>query len=339
MMKRVMIVAVLLAVMLPFAAQDKASKWTIEAEAWWAQPKGFDTVYAYTYSYAPGNGSYFNFDSKPNAVNNERRWSPALKVAYSNGPWTTWLSYVNYDESSTSTAFAPSTAMFLVNALPISYSPFTGFDSFAYSDWAKADLSTQYTSWDFNIGHNFNPSEKWTMNFYGGLRYMSIDAQLDALYVDNSDWNFWGAGSQDSVRIHSQTHAWGLNSGFISDYKFSKRIGFGAGLEVSMLSARQDNEQREYINSTIYSPYYGPFGVFHVARGESKVIPAVKLYTEAKFNFSDSWYGKVGYRYQTIKDAMSFSYAANDYRRGTGIVPIKKDFSLEGFYFTVGFKF
>jgi hypothetical protein len=334
MLKKVLVVAALLCVMVPFAAQDKAGKWGVEVTAWYGQALGVDTTYAYGFNTADG----YTFTEQPYTLRNEYRWSPSLKLSYSTDVFTFWVDYTYYDQSKANSINTTDN-----NQLVINPALTNGQYLFTYCDAAEAAISTTYTNWDINVGHTFHPTDKWALMVYGGLRHINLENNVNATYVDNYGQNNWGAGATDSVRLHALMTGWGLNFGLQNDLSFGKRWAIGTGLEVSMMSTTTDYEQEE----VLYSPYYGTYGITGISRSQQKVTPAVKMYAEAKFNFNDSWYGKVGYRYEWIKDGFGFDFANTpEFSGGSmygiptgGYFPTNKDVTFDGLYFTIGVKF
>jgi hypothetical protein len=320
----------------PLAAQDKAGKWGVEVTAWYGQALGVDTTYAYGLQQTQ-SGSIINTMEEPYTLRNEYRWSPNLKLSYSTDVFTFWVDYTYYDENKSNNVDLVSNNQYDINPALTN-----GQYYFTYCDAATATLSTTYTNWDVNIGHTFHPTDKWALMVYGGLRHINLENNVNATYVDNYDQNYWGAGATDSVRLHALMTGWGLNFGLQNDLSFGKRWAIGTGLEISMLSTTTDYDQYEAINF-VYNDVPYNYGITGISRSQQKVTPAVKMYAEARFNFTDSWYGKVGYRYEWIKEGFGFDYGNTPYFSATGYdggyFPTSKDSTFDGLYFTLGFKF
>ncbi len=339
MLKKVLVVAALLCVMVPFVAQDKAGKWDVEVTGWYGQALGVDTTYAYGFQEAQLSGVWHS-TQKPYTIKNEYRWSPNLKVSYGTDAFTFWVDYTYYDQSKYNVADSNNS---LNNEVILGPALTNGTTMFPYCDIAEANLSTSYTNWDINIGHTFHPTDKWALMVYGGLRHLNLENNVNAVYTDHHGYDGWGPGATDSVRLHALMTGWGLNFGLQSDLTFGKRWGVGTGLEVSMLSTNTDYDQYE----TLDIPFYGrSYGVTGISRSQKHVTPALKMYAEAKFKFNDAWYAKVGYRYEFIKDGFGFDYSGVLYDNlygfivaGRGSFPTNKDVTFDGLYFTVGFKF
>jgi hypothetical protein len=333
MLKKVLVVAALLCVMVPFAAQDKAGKWGVEVTAWYGQALGVDTTYAYGFYTADNH----TFTEQPYTLRNEYRWSPSLKLSYSTDVFTFWVDYTYYDQNKSNNVDLVSNNQYDINPALTN-----GQYLFTYCDAAEAAISTTYTNWDINVGHTFHPTDKWALMVYGGLRHINLENNVNATYVDNYDQNHLGAGATDVVRLHTLMTGWGLNFGLQNDLSFGKRWAIGTGLEISMLSTTTDYDQYEAINFVHNNVPYN-VGITGISRSQQKVTPAVKMYAEARFNFTDSWYGKVGYRYEWIKEGFGFDYGNTPYFSATGYdggyFPTSKDSTFDGLYFTLGFKF
>lgn len=342
MLKKVLVLAALLCVMVPFAAQDNAGKWGVEVTAWYGQALGVDTTYAYGFQEV-GTATGAQSTQQPYTLRNEYRWSPSLKLSYGTDAFTFWVDYTYYDQSKSSMVnAADSNNMILSPALTNGGS--YAFPMFPYCDIAEASISTTYTNWDVNIGHTFRPTDKWALMVYGGLRHINLENNVNAAYTDTVGYNVTNLPAVDSVRLHALMTGWGLNFGLQNDLTFGKRWGIGTGLEVSMMSTTTDYDQNEVLDFIAGGTPYS-YGVTGVSRSQQKVTPAVKMYAEAKFNFTDAWYGKVGYRYEWIKDGFGFDYSGTLYddfsfiEPGRGSFPTNKDVTFSGLYFTLGFKF
>jgi hypothetical protein len=316
--------------MVPFAAQDKAGKWGVEVSGWLVRPLSLDTTYAYGWYYNPVT---HDSSQQPFSIGNEYRWQPNLKVSYSTDAFVFWADYTTYDQTSSSSANTGSE----VNSnwiTPTLNDPFLW--GFRRADSATANLRTTYTNWDFNVGHVFHPTDKWALMVYGGLRYLRLENDLHVTYVDNYNQNHLGAGSTDYVRLHANMTGWGLNFGFTNDFTFGKRWALGTGLEVSMVRTTNDLDQYESFTYQSGNTTY-THGVTGIASSKQHVTPALKMYAEAKFNFNDSWYAKLGYRLDFIHDAFSFDYTT--LAAFGGSFPTNKDVTFDGLYFTIGVKF
>jgi hypothetical protein len=334
MLKKVLVVAALLCVMVPFAAQDKAGKWGVEVSGWLVRPLSLDTTYAYGF-YGTPTPTGANFTQRPYSIGNEYRWQPNLKVSYATDAFTFWVDYTTYDQTSSSTANVATDNQYFLNPTLTN-----GQYLFAYADAASATLRTTYTNWDINAGHVFHPTDKWALMVYGGVRYLRLENDVHATYVDASNYNYWGPGATDAVRLHANMTGWGLNFGFTNDFTFGKRWALGTGLEVSMVRTTNDLDQNEVLDS----PYYGvTYGITGINSSKQKVTPALKMYAEAKFNFNDSWYAKLGYRFDYIHDAFGYDYTGTPDFSATGYnggyFPTNKDVTFDGLYFTIGVKF
>ncbi len=328
MLKKVLVVAALLCVMLPFAAQDKAGKWGVEVSGWMVRPLGLNTTYSYDQNVAVSGGYSALSVGAPWSIGNEYRWSPDLKVSYTTGSFAFWANYTSYDQTSFSTAKTPTNLYD-----PPLASVFANTEFMEGCDAASATLRTTYSNWDINAGHMFHPTDKWALMVYGGLRYLRLENDVHVTYVDIQDWNYNGPGSTDAVRLHANMTGWGINFGFQNDFSFSKRWAVGTGLEISMVRTTNDLDQNEVLNAT----YYGTFGITNTSSSQQKVTPALKMYAEAKFNFNDAWYAKLGYRFDFIKDAFGFDSSAAAAWHGS--FPTNKDVTFDGLYFSVGYKF
>jgi hypothetical protein len=341
MLKKVLVVAALLCVMVPFAAQDKAGKWGVEVSGWMVRPLGLDTTYAYAQNEVlvvppPVTGVYAPSMGAPYSIGNEYRWSPNLKVSYATDAFTFWVDYTSYDQTSFSAANGATSNIKYAPLAPV----LADHHWFAGCDLASATLRTTYTNWDINAGHVFHPTDKWALMVYGGLRYLRLENDVHATYVDIQGWSGDGLGTTDAVRLHANMTGWGLNFGFTNDFTFGKRWALGTGLEVSTVRTTNDLDQNEVLNSTKYATW----DLVNTSSSKQKVTPALKMYAEAKLNFNDSWYAKLGYRFDYIHDAFGYDYNTGtpDFsatRHNGGYFPTNKDVTFDGLYFTLGFKF
>ncbi len=340
MLKKVLVVAALLCVMLPFAAQDKEGKWNIELGGWFTRPLGLDTTYAYGFK-VTGTTVGVNFAQKPYSIGNEFRWQPTFKLAYDSGSLDFWIDYTTYDQTSFSVAPGTDNQIYLNPTLV------NGAYYFGYATSAGASMRTSYTNWNFNMGHTFHPTDKWALMVFGGLRYLRLENDLHVDYIDTSDLNNWGYDlGTDSVRIRANMTGWGLNFGLQSNYVLGKRFEVGTGLQVSMLRTTNDVDQYEILNANYSGTVYS-YGMTGVNSSQQRVTPALEMYAEAKFNFNEAWYAKFGYRFDFIKDGFGFDYANTpDLSGGAmygiptgGYYPTSKDVTFDGLYFSIGYKF
>jgi hypothetical protein len=316
--------------MVPFAAQDKAGKWGVEVSGWLVRPLSLDTTYAYGF-YGTPTPTGANFTQRPYSIGNEYRWQPNLKVSYATDAFTFWVDYTSYDQTSFSAANGATSNIECAPLAPVLANAYW----FTGCDLASATLRTTYTNWDINVGHVFHPTDKWALMVYGGLRNLRLENDVHATYVDVQGWTGY-SGTTDAVRLHANMTGWGLNFGFTNDFTFSKRWALGTGLEVSMVRTTNDLDQNEVLNSTQYptSPTWDPV---NTSSSKQKVTPALKMYAEAKLNFNDSWYAKLGYRFDYIHDAFAFDNLSQ--ASYNGFFPTNKDVTFDGLYFTIGVKF
>jgi len=346
MMKKILIVAVLLAVMLPLAAADNNGKWFVDLTYNYSQPAGMDTTYAVAYGYndpsvdPPANGIYYFTKTKTWDVATPRAWSPQVRFGYDCDKWTGWVSYSKFSKTGSSHAEVPAGFEILFNTLSAPEDPLFDDTGFIYSDAAYATQMTRNTNWDANIGRKFHPTDKWNLVFYTGVKYLKLEATVDAIYTDNFDANDWGPGSQDEVVLQSRSTGWGLNAGLISNTDIGKYVTVSGGLEFSAVHTSRVNTQSEYYWSSYYSPTNGAFGSWTAYNSNAKVIPVASLFVEGQVKMGEHFYGKMGYKFTTIQNAFTFTKLVNDYPFGAfGYVEQNKDLSFDGMYFTVGFKF
>jgi len=346
MMKRILMVAVLLTVMLPLAAADGSGKWFVDLTWSYQQPAGLDTTYAYAYGFndpdydPPVNGIYYFTKMQTFESTTPRAWTPTVRVGYDCDKWVGWLSYNKFSKSGYSSTSIPDGYNVLFNPLAAPADPLFGNDGFIYADSAAASQKIRNTNWDFNLGRKFKPTDKWTLTLYSGVKYFKLSADLDAVYGDSQDWNLWGPGSQDEIKYQSRTSGWGINAGLMSSSEIGKYVTITGGLEFSACHTTRTNAQSEYFWSSYYSPYYGAFGSSAFNQSTTKIIPVASVFVESQVKMGEHFYGKVGYKFTTIQNAFSFTKLVNDYPTGAyGYVEQNKDLSFDGMYFTIGFKF
>lgn len=345
-MKKILFVAVLLAVMLPLAAADKDGRWFVEATAQYAQPAGTDTTYAYAYGYndpnydPPVNGIYYFTKTQAFDTNTPRAWTPTFKFGYESDKWIGWVSYNKFSKTGHSSTGIPDGYLILFNTLGAPQDPLFDNTGMTYADSAFTTQMIRNTNWDANIGRKFHPTDKWTLTFYTGVKYFKLEDKLDAVYGDSMDFNDWGPGSSDEVVLQSRTSGWGINAGLMSTSDIGKHWTVTGGLEFSAAHTTRTNTQSEYFWSSYYSPYYGAFGSWASFQSNPKVIPIASVFLEGGFHVGTHFYGKMGYKFTTIQNAFTFTKLTNDYPMGAyGYVEQSKDLSFDGMYFTVGFKF
>lgn len=340
MLKKILCVAALLVVMLPAAAADKKGKWYVDLDYGFENPSGLDTIYAYSYGYNYING-YLGSQTKTFATGPDNDTSWKLSLGYETADWKAWVSYFKYGNDAESIAAHDNTyySYVLYNTLPMPTDPIWGYDGFIWSDEAHAKTDVRLSRLDFNAGHTFNPAENWKLMFYGGLMYMNFEAKIDVLYIDNQDWNYWGAGSTDQVILRSNSKGWGINIGSTLTRQIGKRVEVTLGYERTMARLSRTNEQSEWYYSTYYGPDYGPWGSWNASQSDSKMLPIENAFLEANVKITDHFFTQIGYKYSSIKDALNYTLNVNDYPGISGYASDNKDFGLDGLYFGMTFKF
>lgn len=341
MLKKILFVAALIVVMLPVAAADKAGKWYVDLDYGFENPSGLDTIYAYSYGYNYIGGSYLGSQTKTFTTGPSNAASWKLTAGYEAADWKAWASYFKLGNDATSLAAHENDyySFVLFNTLPAPVDPLYGYEGFVYSDEARANTRFRISRIDINAGRNFNPTDNWKLTFYSGLMYMNLETSVDVLYIDNQDWNYWGAGSTDQVILKSNSKGWGINLGFVSSTQIGKRVEFNSGLEVTMARLTRNNEQTEWFYSSYYSPDYGPFGSWNANQDDSKMTPIISAFVEADIKITDRFFTQIGYKYMAMKDVLSYNRLVNDYPMGSGWASENKDFGLDGLYLGLTFKF
>ena len=339
-MKKMLVIAALLAVMLPLAAAEKDGRWFVDLTWNYDQPAGLDTIYAYAYGYGALNGNTYVVNTKTFDTNTPRAWSPEVRVGYETDAWKAWMSYYKFKKVGFSGAEVPAGYQVLFNTLAAPSDGLFGDDGFVYGDTATARQNLRNVRWEVNAGRKFKPSEKWQLFFYGGLSYFKVSNDIRVIYGDTFDYNNWGPGSTDEVRLQSNSSGYGIQGGLISSIYIGSRFTISGGIELGLTHAKRNNTQSEFVWSTLYSPYYGALGTWRASHSTSKVLPTAKIFVETEVKLSEHFYGKVGYKFRTIKDAFSYTKLTNDYPFGAfGYVEQTKDVGFDGGYFTIGFKF
>ena len=258
--------------MLPLAAAEKEGRWFVDLTWGWDQPAGLDTVYAYAYGYTALNGNALNVNTRSFDIDTPRAWSPEIRVGYETDTWKGWMSYYKFKKMGRAGANVQSPFEVLLNTLPAPNDPLTGFNGFVLSDVASATQNTRNVSWDFNFGRKFKPSEKWQLFFYSGLKYFKVNNDLRVAYGDTYDYNDWGPGSSDEVRLQSNTSGWGINGGFIASTFIGSRVTVSGGVELSMVHSKRNNTQSEFVWSSTYSPTYGALGSWRASHSTSRIV-------------------------------------------------------------------
>ncbi|MEJ2422193.1 MAG: hypothetical protein P8018_10905 [Acidobacteriota bacterium] len=336
-MKRWMIVLALLAFIIPATAWQAQGTWGVEVGAWFAQPRNMQTAYALDFN----PGAMGQYDVKPYYTGFDRRWSPMLKVSYRDGSWKTWLSYFRYDKELN---FAAASSLGL---LVPTYESLYYLGPFAEIATARNRLVD--TTFDLNIGRFFHPAKRWKMLAYTGIKHMDLTYDLDLNYMNaapaiNADSAGGGftpmqlTGYQDVVALQTRTKGWGLNFGLVNTFTANNWLDFVAGFEISMLTTSQDATRLE----TMLAPDGSLMASVNSPSSLNLITPAYKIFLEGKFKFAAGWYGKIGWRYEAIKDA--FKNSAQPQTLGLfylpGInqsLPRATDLAFDGFYAKVGF--